>query len=42
MGAYVRARALAPEQDVIDTYAIVGGHNHNGDAITGSTASVRL
>lgn len=38
MGAYVRARALVDGQDVIDIYAIVGGHNYNGDAITGSTA----
>jgi hypothetical protein len=38
MGAYVRARALAPEQDLIDFYARVGGHNYNGDAIIGSTA----
>ena len=38
MGAYVRACALVDGQDVIDIYAIVGGHNYNGDAITGSTA----
>jgi hypothetical protein len=38
MGAYVRAHALVDGQDVIDIYAIVGGHNYNGDAITGSTA----
>jgi hypothetical protein len=38
MGAYVRARALADGQDVIDIYAIVRGHNYSGDAITGSTA----
>jgi hypothetical protein len=34
----VRARALVDGQDLIDFYARVGGHNYNGDAITGSTA----
>ena len=34
----MRACALVDGQDVIDIYAIVGGHNYNGDAITGSTA----
>jgi Domain of unknown function (DUF4333) len=38
MGAYVKAKALADEQDLIDIYAIVSGRNYNGDAITGSTA----
>jgi hypothetical protein len=38
MGAYVKAQALADGQDLIDIYAMVGGHNYNGDAITGSTA----
>ncbi|HEV8527825.1 MAG TPA: hypothetical protein VGS60_09795 [Actinomycetes bacterium] len=38
MGAYVRARALSDGENLIDIYAIVGGHNYNGDAITGSTA----
>ena len=38
MGAYVQAKALADGQDLIDIYAIVSGHNYNGDAIIGSTA----
>ncbi len=38
MGAYVTAHALADEQDIVDLYALVGGHHYNGDAITGSTA----
>jgi hypothetical protein len=38
MGAYVQVHALADEQDLVDAYALVGGHHYNGDAITGSTA----
>jgi Domain of unknown function (DUF4333) len=38
MGAYVTAHALADGQDILDIYALVGGHHYNGDAITGSTA----
>jgi Domain of unknown function (DUF4333) len=38
MGAYVKAKALADGQDLIDIYAIVGGHHYNGDAIIGSSA----
>jgi hypothetical protein len=38
MGAYVKVHALADEQDLLDVYALVGGHNYSGDAITGSTA----
>jgi hypothetical protein len=38
MGAYVKAHALADGQDLIDLYALVGGHHYEGDAITGSTA----
>jgi hypothetical protein len=38
MGAYVKAHALADEQDTPDIYALVGGHHYDGDAITGSAA----
>ncbi len=38
MGAYVKAHALADEQNMLDMYALVNGHHYNGDAITGSTA----
>lgn len=38
MGAYVTAHALAPEQDIPEIYALVGGHHYTGDAITSSTA----
>jgi hypothetical protein len=38
MGAYVKAKALADGQDLIDIYAMVSGHHYEGDAIIGSTA----
>src|SRR5262249_12155149 len=37
MGAYVQVHALADEQELLDIYALVGGHHLSGDAITGSS-----
>ena len=38
MGAYVKARALADGQELVDFYALVGGHHYVGDAYQGATA----
>jgi Domain of unknown function (DUF4333) len=38
MGAYVKLRAHADGQDLIEFTALVGGRNYPGDVITGSTA----
>jgi len=38
MGAYVKLRALADGQDLIEMTALVGGRSYSGDVITGSSA----
>lgn len=38
MGAFVKLRALADDQDLVEITALVGGRTYSGDAITTSTA----
>lgn len=38
MGAYVTVHALADAQTIPEIYALVGGQQYSGDAVTGSTA----